>query len=199
MHQSSYAKMGSFKEQFLSEKQSLSVLDIGSQDVNGSYKRIFDHKNWKYSGADMVSGSNVDIVLSNAYSWKEIKSNSVDVLISGQAFEHIEFFWVTMLEVFRILVPGGVCCLLAPSSGPEHRYPKDCWRFYPDGFSALAKSAQLDVLVVSTQWESLGYDDGSDQWHDSMLVCQKPKFSYYTNIKAIVKNRVQHRILTWGI
>jgi len=199
MHQSSYAKMKSFKEQFLSEEQLLSVLDLGSQDVNGSYRKIFEHKNWKYSGADMVPGSNVDIVLNNAYAWKEIKSNSVDVLISGQALEHIEFFWVTMLEVFRVLKPGGICCVLAPSSGPEHRYPVDCWRFYPDGLSALAKSSQLAVVTASTQWGASGYDDGSDQWHDSMLVCRKPEFSRYIALKARVKNRMQHYVLSWNL
>ena len=198
MHQSSYEKMNLFKEQFLSKKEILTILDIGSQDVNGSYQPIFETKNWSYVGADMVAGSNVDLVLNNAYVWKEIKSNSFDVLISGQTFEHIEFFWITMLEVFRVLKPGGLCCILAPSSGPEHRYPVDCWRFYPDGLAALARCSQLDVLTVSTQWEALGYDDGSDQWHDSTLVCRKPKFPPYTSIKARVKNRIQHRLLIGG-
>ena len=195
MHNSSYDKMRFFKDQFLAGKGSLSVLDVGSQDVNGSYKDLFQNENWTYTGADMATGPNVDIVLDNAYRWKEIGSNQVDVVISGQAFEHIEYFWVTMLEVFRVLTPGGICCLLAPSSGPEHRYPVDCWRFYPDGFSALAKFSQLDVLSVSTQWESLGYEDGSDVWHDSILVCRKPEFSRYIAFKAMLKNRIQHAVL----
>lgn len=195
MHKSSYDKMHFFKENYLSVADRLTILDIGSQDVNGSYKDIFNHENWSYVGSDMVSGDNVDIVLKDAYNWKEIDSASLDAVISGQAFEHIEFFWVTMLEIYRVLKPGGVCCLLAPSSGPEHRYPVDCWRFYPDGFFALAKFSQLDVLKVATQWEEQGYEDGSDQWHDSLLVCRKPKFSSYTALKAKVKNRIQHGVL----
>jgi hypothetical protein len=53
----------------------------------------------------------------------------------------------------RIVRPGGLIFLLAPSRGPEHRYPVDCWRFYPDGFRALAKWAGVHLLEVSTDWE----------------------------------------------
>ena len=93
---------------------------------------------------DLSEGENVDLVLSDPYSWSEIRSSSVDVFVSGQAFEHIEFFWQTMLEIARALKPGGLCCIIAPSGGPEHKYPLDCWRFYPDGFRALARYAGLD-------------------------------------------------------
>ena len=198
MHQSSYDKMLRFKSEFLSDQDKLSIYDLGSQDVNGSYKPIFTHENWSYTGLDMASGANVDIVLEKPYSWQEIRSSSVDVLVSGQAFEHIEFFWISMLEVFRVLRPGGLCCLVAPSAGQEHRYPVDCWRFYPDGFSALAKFAQMDVLQISTQWEFRGYEDDSDQWHDSVLICRKPNFPRYMTLKAKVKNRLQHVVLASG-
>lgn len=195
MHQSSYNKMTQFRSEFLTETDALNIYDLGSQDVNGSYRSIFDHENWNYVGIDMAPGANVDIVLQNPYSWREIDSESVDVLVSGQAFEHIEFFWLSMLEVFRVLKPGGLLCLIAPSAGPEHRYPVDCWRFYPDGFSALAKFSQLVVLSAKTQWESEGYADGSDQWQDSVLICRKPIFPLFTAFKAKVKNRLQHAVL----
>ncbi|WP_321531229.1 methyltransferase domain-containing protein [uncultured Desulfuromonas sp.] len=199
MHQSSYDKMALFKERFLDSDHSLSILDLGSQDVNGSYRDLFEEKNWRYTGMDMVPGKNVDLVVDNPYCWKELRSCSYDVVVSGQALEHIRYFWVTMLEIFRVLNPGGMCCLLAPSSGPEHRYPVDCWRIYPDGFSGLARFAQMDVLHVETQWQDLGYQDGSDVWHDSMLVGQRPRFSPWIDVKARAKNRLQHLVLSTGL
>jgi hypothetical protein len=39
----------------------------------------------------------------------------------------------------RVVRPGGLIFLLAPSRGSEYRYPIHCWRLYPDGFRALAK------------------------------------------------------------
>ena len=157
------------------EQENLLIMDLGSQDINGSYKEIFDSPRWNYQGLDMAPGKNVDIVLNDPYSWKEVPDNSVDVLVSGQALEHIEFFWLTFQEIARVMKPGGLACIIAPSGGPEHRYPVDCWRFYADGFKALAKYTHLKVIFVRTQWEKEGYKDGSDDWADTFMICQKPQ------------------------
>lgn len=194
MHQSSVEKMIKFRDQHLSpkKKQPLRILDLGSQDVNGSYRPLFSKHPWEYIGLDMQGGDNVDIILQTPYVWNEVASGSADVLISGQAFEHIEYFWVTMLEVARVLKPNGICCILAPSSGPEHRYPLDCWRFYPDGMVSLARFAQMEVIDATTQWQDMGYTDGSDTWHDSMLICRKPNKGKLRNIQRSVTRWLKH-------
>lgn len=189
MHLSSLDKMRAFRDQYLQgrEHEALNIIDLGSQDVNGCYRSLFVSPSWTYTGIDMSAGKNVDIVLHSPYRWTEIKSGSVDVLISGQAFEHIEYFWLTMMEVARVLKSGGICCIIAPAGGHEHKYPVDCWRFYPDGFTALARFAQLEVLSVSTQWEGKNYPDGSDEWKDTMLVCRKPKLKGLKKIRSSIK------------
>ena len=142
----------------------------------------------------------MDIVLKNPYKWTEIRSRSADVLISGQAFEHIEFFWITMLEIERVLKPGGLCCIIAPSGGFEHRYPVDCWRFYPDGFTALARFARLDVLEVSTQWQpDPRCTDDSNAWQDTMLVCKKATLSRLDALQRRISRFLLHRMLILGI
>jgi len=204
MHQSSMDKMRDFRHSFLHEKEheSLLIMDFGSQDVSGTgtYRDVLENDDWTYKGVDMVNGNNVDIVLTNPYQWKEVSSSSVDVVVSGQAFEHVEFFWIIMLEIFRILKPGGICCIIAPSGGYEHRYPVDCWRFYADGFMALGRYAQMDVLQAYTQWEAKGYTmDDSDGWKDSVLVAKKPAFRAWPGLKAGLKNRLQYFALTRGL
>ena len=121
MHQSSLDKMEKFRDHYLRDKKSepLIITDLGSMNVNGCYRPLFDIANWQYRGLDIEPGDNVDIVLKNSYSWPEIRSESVDVLISGQAFEHIEYFWITMLEIARILKPHGICCIIAPVRRPR--------------------------------------------------------------------------------
>jgi SAM-dependent methyltransferase len=178
MHKSSLDKMAWFVNEYLTDFRGLnkSILDLGSYDVNGSYRDFFDDSAWKYQGVDMEAGKNVDIVLQNPYAWKEIKSQSQDVVVSGQAFEHVEFFWVLIDEIARVLKPGGLICIIAPSRGYEHRYPVDCWRFYPDAFRALAKYAGLELLHVETQWDNKGYTvDDSDAWGDTIAVLRRPK------------------------
>jgi SAM-dependent methyltransferase len=195
MHQSSMENMQAFRDKYLSRKtnESLLIFDLGSLDVNGSYKEIFNIDKWRYVGSDLAGGKNVDVVLKNPYKWQEVRSNSIDVFISGQAFEHIEFFWLTMLEVSRVLKPGGICCLIAPSGGFEHRYPVDCWRFYPDGFSALARFASLSVLETYAQKEDKEYEDDSNLWRDSVLIAQKPAF----HLRKRVKIWFLHRLLNF--
>lgn len=179
MHIGSYVKMEQFVKKYLGQMQDkqIKILDVGSQDVNGSYRPLFDVKNWSYTGCDMVEGKNVDVVLKDVYNWAEFRADTFDVVVAGQVFEHVEYVWVTMLEIARVLKEGGLCCIIAPSAGVEHRYPVDCWRFYPDAFRALAKYARLEVLEVYTQWNDPGYADRSGFWRDSVLICRKPVLS----------------------
>ena len=190
--------MKKFRDQYLGSRaaEPLKIMDLGSLDVNGSYKPIFDKAAWRYTGLDVTPGDNVDIVLKNSYSWPEIKTNSVDVLVSGQAFEHIEFFWITMLEIARILKPAGLGCIIAPSGGPEHKYPVDCWRFYPDGASAMARFARMKVIEASTQWEpDERYDNKSNTWRDTLLVCQKYRLSGFYALRQRIWRYILHRCL----
>ena len=189
-----------FKDRYLSDRlqEPLRILDVGSLDVNGSYRPVFSASPWSYTGIDLTAGSNVDLVLHTPYVWREVASRSADVVISGQAFEHIPYFWITMLEIARVLRIGGICCILAPSSGPEHRYPVDCWRFYPDGLTALADFARLETLEAVTQWDNVGEWE-SDLWHDSMLVCRKPNRGMWSNTTGAISRWVRHRANTIGL
>jgi SAM-dependent methyltransferase len=176
MHQSSFDTMMAFRQRYLETQrhEPLVILDLGSQDINGSYHPIFALPPWRYVGIDVAPGPNVDLVLSDPYDWHEIEPESADVILAGQTFEHTEFFWETMRQIARTLKPDGICCIIVPSSGPEHRFPVDCWRMYPDGLRALARYAGLEILEARTQWEDLPqYDEESNKWHDSVLVAQK--------------------------
>ncbi len=172
MHESSYLHMQRLAAQHLSSRPPGRVFDIGAMDVNGSYRPIFEALGWRYTGCDIAPGPNVSTVLQSPYvfPWK---SGSADLIVSGQAFEHIEFFWLTMLEIARVVRPGGLVFLIAPSRGPEHRYPVDCWRFYPDGYRSLAAWSGLSLVEASTDWEPAPQED-SAPWGDTVGVFSKP-------------------------
>lgn len=164
--------MSGLVSRYLERGSALSVVDIGSYDVNGSYRSLFADPAWSYCGIDLEAGPGVDVVLQSPYRLP-FKSGSIDLVISGQAFEHIEYFWMTWLEMVRVLKPGGMVFLIAPSRGPEHRYPQDCWRFYPDGYRALAKFAACELVEATTDWEPHP-DPGSSDWGDTVGVFRKP-------------------------
>ncbi len=186
MHKHSLDSMAQFRRDYVDGRRGepLVIVDIGSADLNGSYRGLFEIPPWRYIGVDLYPGENVDVVLSDPYRWRELDSASTDVVVCGQTFEHTEFFWETMLEIARILKPRGLCCIIAPSSGPEHRYPRDCWRIFSDGFSAVARYAGLEVVDVQTQWGDLpDYDSESNKWHDSVLIARKPVLPFGTKLR----------------
>jgi SAM-dependent methyltransferase len=168
--------MAGFVEKYLQPRRNepLLILDLGSQDINGSYRPLLEHAPWRYVGVDMAPGNNVDVVLRDPYYWREIKPASADVIVSGQTFEHTEFFWLSVREMARALKAGGLLCIIVPSAGDEHRYPVDCWRVYPDGLRAVARYAGLETVEAWTQWGDLQqYDIESNKWHDSVLIARR--------------------------
>lgn len=197
MHASSFEKMRDFRDKYLGDRatETLNILDIGATDILGSYSPLFTEDAWRYSGVDLSPGPNVDIVLHDPYYWKEIPTNSCDVLISGQTFEHIEYPWVTMLEIWRVLKPGGITCIIAPAAGNQHRFPVDCWRIYPDGFTALCKYVGLQPLQIYTQWQPRGtYPDSSDSWKDSVMIAQKPDLPFALRVRHNLKMALRRRL-----
>ena len=194
MHLSSLEHVERLVRQYLSEKTGIKIIDIGSYDVNGSYKRFFARPGWEYVGVDLVPGPNVDVTLASPYRLP-FASHSVDVIVSGQAFEHIEFFWLTWLEMVRVLKPGGLIFLLAPSRGYEHRHPQDCWRFYPDGYQALANYGGLSLLEVQTDWEPHA-DSDSAPWGDTVGVFQQQAaLSWPTRLRRIVMQQLRYWVM----
>ena len=171
MHKNSYSKMLWFKNTYLSVDDNLEILDVGSLDIHGNYNysEIFDEEKWNYTGLDIEDGANVDIVVTDIYNWFEIEDNTYDVVVSGQFFEHLEFFWLTMSQIERVLKPGGYVCIIAPSNGPKHGAGLlNCYRFYEDGLRAMAKYVDLEVIHAAV-------DDREETkpWYDACLVAHK--------------------------
>ncbi|MBO4335973.1 MAG: class I SAM-dependent methyltransferase [Desulfovibrio sp.] len=181
MHKSSFLRMEWFVENYLMKittKRShpISVLDVGSCDVNGSYKPLFPKPQFSYVGLDMAAGKNVDIVPRMPYSWTEIRDDSYDVIISGQCFEHVEFPWVLFEEMARILKPNGLLCVITPRHQLRHRYPVDTYRYDSDGMLALAKYANLTPEHVSCNEAPIHAPrDWFSMFGDCMMVARKPK------------------------
>lgn len=193
MHLSSLQHVERLVQKYLANKSNLKVVDIGSYDVNGSYKPFFDQPGWHYTGVDLAAGPNVDVVLSSPYKLP-LASHSADVIVSGQAFEHIEYFWLTWLEMARVLKPGGMIFLLAPSRGYEHRHPQDCWRFYPDSYLALANYAGMKLLEVETDWEPHP-DPESAPWGDTVGVFLQPRMGLLTRLRRRLMQQIRYRVV----
>jgi ubiquinone/menaquinone biosynthesis C-methylase UbiE len=163
------------KKWFSPQQKNITVIDIGGANINGAYADIFSGKEFVYKSADISSAENIDIILKDPYKLP-FQDGSIDILISGQVFEHVEFFWLLFAEMVRVLKEDGLIFLIAPSQGKIHRYPVDCYRFYPDSYRALAKYTKCTLFDV---WR-----DKRGPWKDIVGVfCKLSKEQAYRQIQ----------------
>jgi len=149
MHQSSMSLMATLLSRHLPSAEERVVLDVGSCDVNGTYRTIVP-PGWRYVGTDIAAGPNVDHVMPNEDTIG-FEPDGFDVIICGQVLEHCKRPWRLVPEMFRVLQPGGLAVLITVAKWPLHRYPLDCWRVYPDGMKLLLEDAGFDVLEVGAE------------------------------------------------
>lgn len=168
MHQSSFDIVSKFVKEYV--KLDDVVLEVGSYDVNGSHRCLFENNT--YIGLDIEAGPNVDVVASDPYDWVMIPESSVDIVVCASVLEHVEFPWLTMEEIERVLKPNGHFCLVVPAVWPEHKHPIDCWRIYPDGMKSLCKWVGLSVL--DTMYKIAQHDGPQQDLFDCYCIGYKP-------------------------
>ncbi|AVP94765.1 methyltransferase domain-containing protein [Aeromonas rivipollensis] len=154
----------------------LNIIEVGSQDVNGSIRDFFVCKdNIIYTGLDFTQGKGVDILISDPYRLP-VEDASTDVVVTSSCLEHSELFWLSFSEMLRILKPGGLIYMNVPSNGYIHRYPVDCWRFYPDSGKALetwGRRCGYGVTLLESFTSAQFSHLQEDRWSDYIAVFAK--------------------------
>ena len=147
MHESSLERCRDFIGQYLTNRKALSIADVGSYDVNGSYRSLFDRPGWEYTGFDVAAGPNVDHVLPQEDDAEWPFVGQFDVVISGQCVEHVRKPWKWIRQVASLAKPGGLVWITGPNTWVFHEHPIDCWRIWPDGMRALFDEAGLHEIA----------------------------------------------------
>ena len=175
MHNSALESFNNFRDVYLSKlnNKKLKLIEIGSLSVNSNIKNTLKD-NMEYIGIDIVKGENVDIVLDDPYNFP-FEDKSVDVVISISVFEHTEFFWLTYLEILRVLKDDGLFFLNAPSNSKFHRHETDNWRFYPDSSLALQKWGERNNFNPKVLEHFTNFETGRDIWNDYVSITIKDK------------------------
>lgn len=190
MHHTAMSHGRLFFETYATALDSGVVIDIGAQNVNGSLKEVCPSR-FQYIGVDFVAGNGVDVVLQDPYQLP-FEDNSTDMIVSSSCLEHSEMFWVLFLEILRVMKPSGLFYLNVPSNGSFHRYPVDCWRFYPDSGNALVTWAKHNgyfpaLLESFTGRQSETGNASVEEWNDYVAVFIKD-----SNLTAQFPKRILH-------
>lgn len=88
------------------------VLEIGSRNVNGSVRGLFEAD--RYIGLDVLPGPGVDVVASGA---DYVPDGQPDVVVCCEVLEHTDAAHAIVSHALSLLRSGGV--LLLTAAGPE--------------------------------------------------------------------------------
>ena len=104
------------KNKFPDVFKNCDVLDIGSLDINGNNRYLFE--NYTYTGVDIGPGNNVDVI-SKGHEFKPDKK--YDIVISSECFEHDMYYKKTILNCIELTKQGGLFTFTCATTGrPEH-------------------------------------------------------------------------------
>jgi len=90
------------------------VLDVGSMDINGNNKFLFNECN--YIGLDLGNGENVDIICPvHDYN----PGFQFDTIISTEMLEHDQYYKKSLKKMFNLLKFGGLMIITAAAKNRE--------------------------------------------------------------------------------
>jgi len=122
------------------------VLEIGSRNVNGSFRDFVVELNPKsYVGVDIVDGAGVDKICRAEKLTEVFGEESFDLIISTCAFEHIEFWKEAVNNLKSVCRQGGVVAIIVPDYWAYHCAP-DFWRFGVEDMRRIFSDFTILVL-----------------------------------------------------
>jgi len=110
------------------------VLDCGSLDINGNNRYLF--KGCYYWGIDVGEGENVDEVCS-IHNFDN-SDETYQFIISTECFEHDMHYKESLLNIVRLLAPGGMFLFTCATTGrAEH---------------GTRRTSPIDAPLLSGEW-----------------------------------------------
>jgi SAM-dependent methyltransferase len=155
MHQTSKDFMDSLKRTIPRYFNDKIVLEVGSQDINGTNNYLFE--NCKYVGLDLGPGRNVDVVSHVAdfepHGYNE--TEQFDTIISTNAFEHDRRYLESIVAIsLRLLKPKGLFAFSCASLGSQEHGTSDHYSNLSPHTNDYYKN-----LVESDIREALDFDE----------------------------------------
>jgi SAM-dependent methyltransferase len=105
------------------------VLELGSRNRSGVVRRQLVPEHLYYTGIDILSGDNVDIVGDAHALSKLFAPETFDAIFAASVFEHLLMPWKVVLEMNRVMKTGGLVMISTHQAWPLHETPWDFWRF----------------------------------------------------------------------
>jgi SAM-dependent methyltransferase len=181
------------------------VLDVGSGDINGNNRFLFE--NCEYDGNDVIQANNVTIVSKT----KDLPftDNTFDTIISTECFEHDPEYKESFIKIYNMLKPDGLFCFTCASTGRgEHgtrrSLPQDSYGTignledmsdYYKNLTEIDLNDALPLNVLFSVWDTY-YNYASK---DLYFVGIKKGNSNFNSLEKYVQNYVVSTTINVGV
>lgn len=135
----------------IAKMQAPVILEIGARNVTGVTRRHLFPSAGRYVGFDIHAGDGVDVVGDAHRLSSYFPDNSIDAIFSVSVFEHLLAPWKVVLEMNRVLKPGGCVYTSTHPAWPAHELPWDFWRYPVAGLSNLFNRETGFEIVSATE------------------------------------------------
>ena len=124
------------------------VLEVGSQNVNGSPRSVLDPLGPRsYLGVDLSPGPGVDECLSADRLVDRFGRDAFDIVLATEMLEHVVDWRSVVANLKGVLKPGGLLLVTTRSKGyPFHAYPHDYWRYELDDMRHIFSDFEIELL-----------------------------------------------------
>jgi SAM-dependent methyltransferase len=158
------------------------VLDIGCGDM--PYRSLLEAADGvrMYVGMDLMDGGYGRPQVEWDGTRIPFRSESIDCALATEVFEHMPHPEVVLVEVWRVLKPGGFLFLTVPFLWPVHDVPFDEYRYTPFALKRLLHEAGFDEVEL----RALGGWDASFAQMFALWVRRRPMARYMRRLLSVL-------------
>lgn len=152
--------------------KAVKILEVGSQNINGTVRDFFA-SDIDYLGIDLGMTKCVDWVIPGELI--ELPDNWADIVISTECFEHCQDWDKVLINMIRILKPGGLCIITCASGErPTH---------------GTIDSEEASSPFTSSYYKNLGPDN----------IANRIRLGAYFERHSFEINSIDNDLYFWGV
>ena len=168
-------------------------LEIGGRARSGHVRKDHVPEGWNYTSMDIMAGENVDVVGDAHRMSQLLLRNHYHAAMSVSVFEHLLMPWKVVIELSRVMAPGGLVFVMTHQAYPLHDQPCDYWRISKDAWPALFNAATGFRIIEAAEGEPLFMV--AEHWHPIVNHGELPGMA----ISTVIAEKIGDATVDWPV